>query len=64
MNAAESDLEMVRRHVRQGAEHVTNQRALIARLMEHGLPTGKAEAILITFEDLQEQHEAHLTRLT
>jgi glycerol dehydrogenase-like iron-containing ADH family enzyme len=59
---AETELEMVRRHVRQGAEHVANQRALIARLSAYGLPTEAAEAILANFEDLQHQHEAHLAR--
>lgn len=63
MNAGETELEMTRRHVREGAEHVANQRALIARLQEQALPTEEAEALLITFEDLQSQHEAHLARI-
>jgi hypothetical protein len=62
MNAAESEIEMVRRHVREGAEHVAKQSALIARLKEHALPTGEAEALLANFEDLQQQHEAHLAK--
>jgi hypothetical protein len=62
MSAAETKLEMLRRHVRQGAEHVANQRALIARLKESALPTQEAEDLLANFEDLQRQHEAHLAR--
>lgn len=60
MSPDESELEMVRRHVREGARHVANQRALIVRLKERALPTGEAEALLTTFEDSQRQHEAHL----
>jgi hypothetical protein len=62
MSAEESELEMVRRHVREGTGHVANQRALIIRLWEHCLPTAEAEALLANFEDLQGQHEAHLAR--
>ena len=53
---------MVRRHVRKGAEHIAHQRALIARLRERVLPTAEAEALLNNFEDLQNQHVAHLAR--
>ncbi|ACA21280.1 hypothetical protein M446_7062 (plasmid) [Methylobacterium sp. 4-46] len=62
MRAGETELEMVRRHVEEGAEHIAKQRALIARLSEDGLPTQEAEALLVTFEDLQRQHEDHLAR--
>ncbi|MHB2208016.1 hypothetical protein [Methylobacterium sp. CM6257] len=54
---------MTRRHVRQGAHHVANQRALVARLRADDLPTEEAVALLATFEDLQDQHEAHLARI-
>ena len=54
---------MVRRHVRQGLETVTNQHALIARLAVNGLPTEEAEVFLASFEDIQRLHEAHLVRL-
>jgi hypothetical protein len=59
----ETELEMVRRHVREGAEHVAHQRALVARLTADGLPSEEAAALLANFEDLQEQHEAHLARV-
>ena len=62
MCSGETELEMVRRHVEEGAEHVAKQRALIARLKEKGLPSHDAEALLVTFEDLQRQHEDHLAR--
>ena len=52
MGAEETELEMVRRHVREGGEHLANQRALIARLRTSHLPTDEAEALLDTFEDL------------
>ena len=62
MGVAETTLEMVRRHVREGAEHVARQRALLARLKERGLPTAEAERLLEDFEDVQRQHEDHLAR--
>ncbi len=63
MGAEETDLEMVRRHVRQGEGHLASQRAIIARLKASHLPTDEAEALLDTFEDVQRLHKAHLTRL-
>ncbi|MGX9981566.1 hypothetical protein [Methylobacterium fujisawaense] len=54
---------MLRRHVRDGAGHVANQRALVARLRSDGLPAEEAEALLATFVDIQRQHEAHLARV-
>lgn len=48
MTVAKTELEMVRRHVREGAKHVSNQRALIDRMTMNGLPTGDAEALLAT----------------
>jgi hypothetical protein len=59
-SADETELEMVRRHVREGEEHLAKQRALIARLKTSHRPTEDAEALLDTFEDLQRQHKAHL----
>ena len=63
MRAEETELEMVQRHVREGEKHLVNQRALIDRLRASELPTGEAEALLDTFEDMQGQHIAHLMRL-
>ncbi len=60
MSAEETKVEMLRRHVRQGAEHVAKQRALVAQLTADWLPVEEAGALLATFEDLQRQHEAHL----
>lgn len=62
MSAEETELEMTRRHVREGAAHIAGQHALIARLRDRGLPTAEAEAVLATFEDIQRQHEDHLAR--
>jgi hypothetical protein len=63
VSGEETELEMTQRHVRQGADHVAGQRALIARLRADGLPTEEAEALLVTFKDPQAQHEAHLSRI-
>ena len=62
MSEGETEREMVGRHVEEGAEHIAKQRALIAHLKEKGLPFHDAEALLVTFEDLQRQHEDHLAR--
>ena len=63
MTEEESELAMVQRHVREGAEHVARQRELLARLQVDGQPTEEALALLTNFEDLQRQHEVHLARL-
>jgi hypothetical protein len=56
----ETELEMVRRHIREGAGHLARQRFLIARMRMSGITTEEAETLLATFEDNQGQHEAHL----
>ena len=62
MSTHETELEMVRRHVREGLKHLADQRAVIIRLKMLNLPTEVAEALLSTFENLQRQHEDHLAR--
>ena len=62
MNEADITLGMIRRHVRQGAEQVANQRALLAQLRADRLPVEAAEALLVSFEEIQRQHEDHLSR--
>jgi len=63
MSVEETELDMVRRHVREGVKHIARQRALIARLKINDLPTDDAEALLVSFEETQRQHEAHLVRI-
>ncbi|TNC06533.1 hypothetical protein FF100_34360 [Methylobacterium terricola] len=64
MRDGETELDMVLRHVEDGARQIAKQRALIARLQQSGLKTEQAEALLIVFEDIQRQHQEHLARLT
>jgi len=59
----ETELEMVRRHVRQGAACVTRQFQLVAKLRANGQPTEVAEQLLAIFEESQWHHQAHLARL-
>ena len=59
----ETELEMVRRHVRQGAISVTRQSQLVAKLRANGQPTEVAEQLLAIFEESQWHHQAHLARL-
>ena len=63
MRSGETELEMVQRHVRQGKEQIARQQAVISRLTASDLPTGEAESLLVTFEELQRMHEAHLARV-
>lgn len=59
----ETEREMVRRHVEEGAKHIERQRALVARFKTNGWPFHDAETLLVTFKDIQRQHEDHLARI-
>ena len=59
----ETELEMVRRHVREGAGHVARQRGIVAGLHANSQLLEVAEQLLANFEDVQRQHIAHLARL-
>jgi hypothetical protein len=59
----ETEIEMVRRHVREGASTITRQQRLIARLLANGFPTDVALQMLRQFEQSQRQHQEHLDRL-
>lgn len=63
MREGETELDMVKRHVENGAQHIAKHRALITRLRQQDLPTDEAEALLATFEDLQREHQDHLIRI-
>lgn len=63
MRPGETLLEMARRHVREGEAHVAGQRAIVARLGAHGLPTGDAEALLAEFESTLRDHQTSLMRM-
>jgi hypothetical protein len=63
MDNGETELEMVRRHVREGQTHVERQRELLAQLRAKDEPSTMAETLLSQFETSQRQHEAHLARL-
>ncbi|TGP26311.1 hypothetical protein EN827_01110 [Mesorhizobium sp. M1D.F.Ca.ET.184.01.1.1] len=60
MPRRESLMEMAERHVREGAERIARQRALIDRLAERGLPIYDAVVMLQAFEAAQREHIAHL----
>jgi hypothetical protein len=65
MAAGETELQMVQRHIREGADRIERQRVALARLRATGHPATKlAEALLVTLEAAQRQHEADLERLT
>ena len=62
-SANETEFEMVRRHIREGAGQLASQRFLRARMRMNGIPTEEAEALLATFEDTHRRHEAHRARI-
>ena len=59
----ETELEMVRRHVRRGSQIVREQRERIENLRAKGHPTARAEQALQQFEHTQRMHEHHLRRI-
>src|SRR5262245_41294285 len=61
--APETKLEMAFRHVKEGAVRVARQRELVKELQWGGHATDNAQRLLITFEQLQHMHEAHLEAL-
>ena len=64
MRIGELEIDMVRRHVRQGAVIVARQEQLITRLRATGYPSEFAEKVLISFLEIQTEHVTHLQRLT
>ena len=63
MMPGETELEMVRRHVCRGLVHVSRQHEIIAKLRKANHPTQLAEAVLLTLQSVQAEHEFHLKRL-
>jgi hypothetical protein len=63
MGDLETELEMVRRHIREGSGRVASQEALVARLCKNGQSVSRAQEMLQIFRYLQKEHEAHLDRL-
>ncbi len=63
MAPRETTLEMVARHVREGREHIAQQRLIIEELRALGLPTKEAEDLLAQFLEIQRGHEEHFERL-
>lgn len=59
----ESELEMVRRHIREGKARVKRQKEIVTRLQELGALSNVATALLDQFQDALRQHQQHLARL-
>ena len=62
----ETALQMAERHVIEGAEAIRHQRDLVARLRADGRwpDAASADALLQTFEEVQEQRPAHLEQIS
>lgn len=58
----ETEIEMVRRHIREGEEHVAHQRGIVASLPDSDLAK-TARQLLETFKQALESHQEHLARL-
>jgi hypothetical protein len=56
-------LQMARRHVELGAEHIARQKAIIARLECKDRDTGLARQLLDILEETQRMHVADRQRL-
>lgn len=63
MAGAETELEMVERHIRAGERHVANQQEIVAFLRSHNYPSEQAEELLVNLTDLLRLHREHLVRL-
>jgi hypothetical protein len=61
----ETELEMARRHVTEGREHIARQRALIAKLVTRGQDrvVRQARRLLATQLETQRLAEEHLAQL-
>ena len=60
----ESELDMVERHVRDGAAQVARQHQLVLRLSARGRDSDIAAGLLDVFQSIQAAHVAHLARIT
>jgi predicted small metal-binding protein len=63
MNASETELEMVTRHVAAGERHVALQEDIVAHLRTLHGSTSLAEELLIEFRSTLDAHRAHLDRI-
>lgn len=63
MSPAETELEMTKRHVRDGKQALARQRRLIADLEARGENTELAHKLLDDFESIQRLHQDHLDRI-
>ena len=63
MAVGETELEMVKRHVRQGERHVSRQLEIIADMTLRNQPTTVAKSLLLNFELSLRAHKAHLQHI-
>lgn len=63
MTTPEIEIQIVDRHIRMGARHISRQHEIVARLTELGAPTKQAIELLDIFEVTQALHIAHRDRL-
>ena len=62
--ASENKREMAARHLAEQEARIAKQRALIARMSDHGLPTQQAISLLEDMESIRREIRDELDRLT
>jgi hypothetical protein len=60
---AETEREMVERHIREGEAHVARQREIVERLPPTGEVADMARTLLANYQETLNLHRAHLARL-
>ena len=63
MAIGETELEMVKRHVRQGERHMSRQLEIIADMQLRNQTTDVAEKLLFNFDRSLRAHMDHLSEL-
>lgn len=61
----ETELQMAKRHVREGAQRIARQRELLSELRDHGHAkvADAAEALLVLFIAIQRESIGHVKRI-
>lgn len=63
MKVGETELEMVKRHIREGEGHVSRQLEIIADMVVRGQPTTLAETLIFNFDKTLRAHKAQLEQI-
>jgi hypothetical protein len=59
----EAEIEMGKRHIREGEEHIARQEQIVGELRRDGHPTAEAESLLKVFRETLASHKDHMELL-